>query len=95
MRLSAPVEGLVVALVDDRPLARERMSGHQRRRRRRILDDPGHRPPVQFGRHPVGLDVEEDIAPVQRPHHPALGHRGVTLLGCGVLDARFAQHVEQ
>ena len=53
-------------------LQRERMIGHQRRRRFRILDDPRHRLAVQLGGHPVGLDVEEDVTPVQRTQHAVL-----------------------
>jgi hypothetical protein len=66
------VERLVVALVDDRPLTRERVVGHQGGRRIGVLDDPRYRFAIQLCRHPVGLDVEEDVTPIQRAHHAVL-----------------------
>ena len=89
------VEGLVVPLIDDRTLAAERMRRHQRGRRLRILDDAGDRLAVQLGGHPVGLDVEEDVAPVERAHHAALLDGAQPILSRRALDRRTDQHVQE
>ena len=89
------VERLVVALVDDRALAPERMGRHQRRGGVRVLHDAGDRLAVQCGGHPVGLDVEEDVTPVERAHDAALLDGPQLLLARGRLDRRPGQHVEQ
>jgi hypothetical protein len=55
------------------------MVGHQSGCRFRILDDPRHRLAVQRGGHPVRLDVEEKVPPIQRTQD-AVGFDGPQLI---------------
>jgi hypothetical protein len=68
---------------------------YQRCRRRRVAHDAGDRLAVQRRGHPVGLDVEEDVAPVERIHYPVLIDGAQLVRARRRPDRRPAEHVDQ